>query len=83
MVCIRDGQLDRAVRDLTEALVRDPGNPSLARHLAWAYQARGRTDEARSAFQKAVDRGWKLANSDPLERAFMDRLRKDLGFAAN
>jgi len=30
-----------------------------------------------------VDRGWKLANSDPLERPFMDRLQKDLGLAAN
>jgi tetratricopeptide (TPR) repeat protein len=83
VVCIRDGQLDRAVGDLTAALVRDPGNPSLARHLAWAYQKSGRTGEAKSAFQKAVERGWKPANSSPPEWAFMDRLRKDLGFAAN
>jgi len=83
VVCIRDGQLDRAIQELTEALARDPGYPSLARHLAWAYQAKGRTDEAKSVFQKAVDRGWKLANSDPLERPFMDRLQKDLGLAAN
>ncbi len=83
VVCIRDGQLDRAIQELTGALGPDPGNSSLARHLAWAYQARGRTDEAKSVFRKAVDRGWKLANSDPLERAFMDRLQRDLGFAAN
>jgi len=83
VVLIRAGQLERAVQDLTEAQGRDPARPSLARHLAWVYQTMGRSDEAKRAFQKAGELGWRVANSDPLERAFMDRLRKDLGLAAD
>jgi hypothetical protein len=57
----------------------DPRNPSLALHLAWAYQAQGRLDEARRAFQQARDLGWQPARSDPLERSFLDQLDRTLG----
>jgi Flp pilus assembly protein TadD len=83
VACIRDGQIDRAVQDLTQAQRSDPNNPSFARHLAWAYQLKGRSEEAKRLFQKAGELGWKIGNSDPPERAFMERIRKDLGLAAN
>ncbi len=82
VVWIRAGHPERAVQDLMEAQVNDPARPSLARHLAWAYQTMGRTDEAKRVYQKAGELGWRVANSDPLEHAFMERLGKDLGLGA-
>jgi len=73
----------RAVQDLTRAQELSPGNPSLALHLAWAYQTNGDVDQARRAFRKAVDLGWKVANSDPLEHKLMEKMRRDLGIAGN
>ena len=75
---IRAGRLDQALRELQDAKV-DPRNPSLALHLAWAYQQKGGgTDQARTALREAEAFGWRPASSDPLERRFMDQLRKDL-----
>jgi tetratricopeptide (TPR) repeat protein len=79
VVLIRAGQLDRAIIDLDRARTGDPRNPNVAVHLAWAYQADGKTDLARKAFQQAKDLGWKVAKSDPLERSFMEKLRSELG----
>jgi Flp pilus assembly protein TadD len=79
VVLIRAGQFDRAIQDLSKAQGVDPRNPSLALHLAWAYQAGGKTQDARKAFQQAETLGWKPEQSDLLERSFMDRLRQDLG----
>jgi len=79
VVLIRSGQLDRAIQDLSNAQNADPRNPSLALHLAWAFQTVGKTEEARKAFQQAEKLGWKPEKSDPLERSFMDKLRQDLG----
>ena len=78
VVCIRDGQVDRAVRNLKRAQKVDPRNRSLALHLAWAYHAQGKSDEARQAFQEAEKLGWKPEKSDPLERPFIDSLRQGL-----
>jgi len=78
VVLIRAGQVDRALIDLDRARIVDPRKPSLALHRAWAYQAEGKTDEARTAFQQAKELGWKLAASDPLERPFLDRLGREL-----
>ena len=79
VVLIRAGQFDQA---LSEHWVRvrtaDPRNPNLAIHMAWAYQARGRLDEARSAFQQARELGWRLDKSDPLERSHLDQLGREL-----
>jgi len=81
VVLIRAGQPGKAIQDLREVQTRDPGNPTAALHLGWAYQKSGQVDEARTAFQKARELGWKLANRDPLERAFMEKLQRDLGLA--
>jgi len=79
VVLIRLGQLDRAIRDLTNAQAADPRNPSLALHLAWAYhQVGNRMDEARGAFQQAQEFGWRVTKCDPLERSLMDKLLQDL-----
>jgi len=76
---IRAGNLDQAVTDLRNAQRVDPRNPSVALHLAWAYQQiGGSTDQARKALAEAEAFGWTPASSDPLERTFMDQLRKDL-----
>ena len=81
VVLIRAGQLDQAVEDLSNARASNAPKPSFALHLAWAYHAEGKTDEARKAFQQAEILGWKPEKSDPLERSLMDKLRQDLGLA--
>ena len=68
--------------DLDRARTIDPRKPSFALHLAWAYQAEGKIDEARKALQQAKDLGWKAAASDPLERPFLDRLGRELTVGA-
>ena len=78
VACIRDGQIDRAVKDLKRAQEVDPKKRSLAVHLAWAYHAQGKIDEARQALQEAEKLGWKPENSDALERPFIDSLRRVL-----
>jgi tetratricopeptide (TPR) repeat protein len=78
VVLIRAGQLDRALFDLDRARTMAPRKPSLALHLAWAYQAKGKTNEARRAFQQAKDLGWKLASSDPLERSLIKQWGREL-----
>jgi hypothetical protein len=42
------------------------------------YQAEGKTDEARRAFQQAKDLGWTLAASDSLGRPFLVELERAL-----
>ena len=78
VVLIRAGQFDRALIDLDRAQTIDPRKPSLAFDRAWAYQAKGKTDEARRAFQQAKDLGWKLAAIDPLERSLFDQWGREL-----
>ena len=76
---IRGGQLDQAAQELRTAQALDPQNLSLALHLAWAYQAGGKTEEARKAFQRAEALGLKPEARDPLERDMIDKLRRQLG----
>ena len=78
VVLIRAGQFDQALSELGRARTADPRNPNLAIHMAWAYQARGRLDEARSAFQQARELGWRPDKSDPLERSLLDQLGREL-----
>jgi predicted Zn-dependent protease len=75
---IRSGQPNRAAQELRDAQAADPINPSLALHLAWAYQEAGESDLARVAFQQARALGLKPDVRDPLERSFIDRLRHQL-----
>jgi cellulose synthase operon protein C len=83
VVLIRAGKPARAVQDLTEVQKLDPQKPSSVQHLAWAYQSLGQRAEAKLAFQKAGELGWRMANTDPLERAFMEKLQRDLNRAEN
>src|SRR5262249_35832147 len=78
VVCIRSGKVAQAIAELTEARARDMGSASLARHLAWAYRAEGKTNQAYEAFQQAEKLGWKPEKCDPLERPFMEKLRSEL-----
>ncbi len=79
VVLIRSGQPGKAIQDLKDLEHRDPRNPISALHLAWAYQSLDQVDRAKEAFQKAVEFGWKAKKSDPLARAFMDKLARGLG----
>jgi tetratricopeptide (TPR) repeat protein len=86
VVQLRAGRIAEAIQTLKDAAARDPRNPSVPLHLAWAYQSAqaandrdGSREEARKNFQKAVEMGWSPERSDPLERPHMDRLRRDLG----
>jgi len=77
-VLIRDGHIDKAVEDLGNARASDSRNPGFALHLAWAYQARGQSDQARVQFQEAEKLGLKPQALDPLELAVFQQLRKQL-----
>jgi len=83
VVLIRAGQPARAVEDLKQIQKLDTKHSISVQHLAWAYQTLGQVDEAKTAFRKAGELGWKAANSDPLERAIMEKLRRDLNLAGN
>jgi anaphase-promoting complex subunit 3 len=75
---IRSGQSERAVQELLTIRNQAPQNPSFALHLAWAYHAQGRSDQAWTELQKAENLGLKPNSLDPLERAVFQRLRKAL-----
>ena len=83
VILIRAGHPARAVNDLKVIQELDPRKSSSALHLAWAYQTLGQLDDAKLAFRKAGDLGWRVANADPLERGFMEKLRRDLDLAEN
>jgi Flp pilus assembly protein TadD len=75
---IRLGQADRALEDMLVARKQSPRNPSYALHLAWAYQAKGQDEQARSQLDEADRLGLKLQALDPLERAIVVKLRQAL-----
>lgn len=78
VVLIRAGRIPEALEALSTAAAIDPRNASVPLHAAWARHAEGNQDEARKAFQKAVQLGWTVDRSDPLERAYVEKLRSDL-----
>lgn len=49
-------QYDLAIRELSEAVAKDPENPEYQYHLGAAYAAKGDVVKARAALQKAVAR---------------------------
>ena len=49
-------QYDMAIRELTDAVAKDPENPEYQYHLGAAYAAKGDVPKARVALQKAVAR---------------------------
>jgi len=75
---IRAGRSEQAINDLREARDQNPRNVNYNLHLAWAYQAVGRLDEARGLFRRAVELGFKAEQTDALERPFVTKLRRDL-----
>jgi cellulose synthase operon protein C len=78
VVLIRAGRLDEAVDQLTSALRRSPDKSNLAAYLAWALSAKGHTAEARKQFLKAEELGLSRLVLDPLERAVIQKLKKEL-----
>ena len=78
VACIQLGQIDRAVEELLAIRKQAPQNPSFALHLAWAYHAKGQSDQARTELQNAEKLGLKPRALDPLEFAIFQRLRKEL-----
>jgi len=79
VVLIRAGKLKDAISALDEASKADPRNSEVHLHLAWALREEGKRDEAKAAFKKAVDLGWKADRSDPLELSHINQLRQELG----
>ena len=75
---IRSGQIDRAVQELLAIRKQVPQNPSFALHLAWAYHAKGQSDQACTELLQAEKLGLKPRTLDPLELAVFKRLRKEL-----
>ena len=78
VVLIRAGQFDKAIEELTNARVDYGQNASFALHLAWAYHAKGQSDQARMQLQEARKLGLTPGALDPLELAIFQRLRKEL-----
>jgi tetratricopeptide (TPR) repeat protein len=54
---ISSGQFDRAVVELLTTRKQAPGSPKFALHLAWAYQAKGQSDQAREELRAAEQLG--------------------------
>jgi len=79
VVCIRSGQLDRALEQLQSVQQRDPRNVAAAFHMAWAYQAIGDMNSARAKLQEAERLGLSSRSLDPLELVVLEGLRKTLG----
>jgi Tfp pilus assembly protein PilF len=79
VILIRGGKFEDAIDELNKAGSTDPRNYNVALHQAWASQKVGKTDDARKAFQRAVELGWKADLSDPLERVHIAKLRQELG----
>jgi tetratricopeptide (TPR) repeat protein len=79
VVLIRAGQPALALKDLTHAQALATTKPILALHLAWAYHAAGRSDEARKALEHATELGLRIEKTDLLERPHAEALLRDLG----
>ena len=65
------GQLDEAEKHLSDAARRSPRSATIHEHLGDLYQKRGKTEEARTAWQKAL--------SLSVEPAETTRLKTKLG----
>jgi Flp pilus assembly protein TadD len=74
IVYLNLGQVDPALKDLEEAVRADPESPSRRLHLAMAYLAAGRREDASSALQQATRSGLEPARLDPIDRSAHDRL---------
>ncbi len=75
---ISAGQAGQAVEELLALRRQAPWKLNFVLHLAWAYQAKGQTEQARTELQDAEKLGLKPQVLDPLELAVLQRLRKEL-----
>ena len=75
---IKSGQVDQAVEELLAIRKQAPQEPHFAFHLAWAYHAKGQTEQARMQLQEAEKLGLRPQSLDPLELAVFQRLQKEL-----
>jgi tetratricopeptide (TPR) repeat protein len=66
-VYFKKQQYDMAIRELADAVAKDPENPEYQYHLGAAYAAQGDVPKARMALQKAVARPF--AASDDAKKA--------------
>jgi predicted Zn-dependent protease len=71
------GQTNRAIADLEAASARVPSGP-ICYHLARAYLAAGRRDDAAQAFARASAAGLKPETLQPAERLEFARVSKAL-----
>jgi tetratricopeptide (TPR) repeat protein len=79
VVLIRAGNPHKAAEDLKVARSLNGRNANIPLHLAWASYAEGKHGLALEAYDQAVKLGWRAERSDPLERAFIDKLRQEIG----
>jgi tetratricopeptide (TPR) repeat protein len=77
VVLLRLGQTNRAIADLEAASARVPSGP-ICYHLARAYLAAGRRDDAAQAFARASAAGLKPETLQPAERLEFARVSKAL-----
>jgi tetratricopeptide (TPR) repeat protein len=74
---LRLGRVPDAIRDLEDVVTRNPVAEKYF-HLAQAYHAAGKNENAREAFKKARDLGLKVESLHPLERIYYGPLADDL-----
>jgi len=63
-ILVEQGDMDRGIRHLRDARLRDPQNPEIRYHLAAALSRAGRTDEARRELEPAMKEGLRYASRD-------------------
>ncbi len=56
-ILVQKAQIDAGLRHLREARLRDPANPEIRYHLAWALAKSGRKPEARQELDAALQSG--------------------------
>lgn len=56
-ILVQKSQLDAGLRHLREARLRDPANPEIRYHLAWALAKSGRKGEALQELEAALQSG--------------------------
>ncbi|MCC6610757.1 MAG: PEP-CTERM system TPR-repeat protein PrsT [Burkholderiales bacterium] len=61
---VEQGQLERGIRELRDARLRDPQNPEIRYHLASALARAGRPEEARRELEPAMQEGLRFASRD-------------------
>jgi tetratricopeptide (TPR) repeat protein len=73
-ILVQKSQLDAGLRHLREARLRDPANPEIRYHLAWALAKSGRKGEALQELEAALQSGRSFPGIDSARS-----LRAELG----